>query len=475
MAELTPVEESTDADNAPTLIDTQNTQARISKEARISHPSPEVSDEYGEALDYLYHLERAGVRLGLDRMRRALELRGRPDRRVKWVHVAGTNGKGSVSAMVTSALKQEGLRVGTFTSPHLHRFVERIRINGRPVSESQITQAIQGLRRNMAEPGFPRLSFFEASFMLACEIFAQASCDVAVAEVGLGGRLDATNVIEPLVSVLTHVGFDHQHVLGDTLGEIAQEKACIAKRNVPFLCAASPPEVLAVVQQVTQAIQAPLLTWGKGMDHRPGPGGADHVSVGRETVRSVMAGLVGDHQQQNARTAAATLLALRGRGLFVSDDSIRNGIRAARWPARLETIRDVHPCPILLDVAHNPDGCHALAAHLAQESKKQPVQGPTVLVFGTMTDKHYDEMLTALDPVVDAHVFVSAGMARSTDVGALAMVRPGATAQTVEEGLDLAVEKAGSQGRVVIAGSIFVVARARAHLLGVATDPPIAM
>jgi dihydrofolate synthase / folylpolyglutamate synthase len=424
---------------------------------------------YAEALTYLYALEPRGIRLGLDRMHAALALRGAPHRAVPVVHVAGSNGKGSVAAMVAAGLRRAGYRTGLYTSPHLHRFVERIRIDGRPAREREVAEGVASIRRTLAAQGAPELTFFEVTTLLAFEIFRARGCDVAVLEVGLGGRLDATNVVPaPAMGVITRIALEHTDRLGTTLGAIAGEKAGILKPGVPAVVGVRAPEARDVVAARAREVGAPV-TW-VDEDFAVASEGAQHlaVRVGSRWLRGLRRALPGQHQGDNLAIAVATLVGLASRGFDVPEHAIRAGLGATRWPGRLETLHGSPP--VLLDAAHNPDGCAALAAHL---DGMPP--GRRVLVFGAMADKDHEAMLAALDGRVSERIFAAPGLPRAAAPEALARVREGRVAPNVAQAVRWAAEAAGEDGLVVVAGSVFVMAEARAHLLGCRVDPPIAM
>lgn len=404
---------------------------------------------YDECLRWLYALQPRGIRLELDRMRAACALRGSPERALRVVHVAGTNGKGSVCAMLESALRAAGLRTGLYTSPHLHSFRERIRIAGEPISRDEVASRASEVRATLESPGAPLLTFFEVTTLIALEAFRDARCDVVVLEVGLGGRLDATNVIEaPLATAITSIALDHQQYLGTTIAEIAREKAGIAKRGVPLVVGRVDEEALTEIVAHAAAAGAPIV----------------RAAAAEEGA------LPGAFQRENLGVARAILDVLRERGLALEESAVRAGLAATRWPGRLETI-DGAPA-VLVDAAHNPDGCRALAAHLAS-IPGSPAE--RVLVLGAMADKPWREMLAILRPHVGAVIAVAPAMTRAERAEVLAAEAGGTAAQTIAEGVDRARALAGEHGLVVCAGSIFVLAEARAHVLGIASEPAIPM
>ncbi|MCA9601034.1 MAG: bifunctional folylpolyglutamate synthase/dihydrofolate synthase, partial [Myxococcales bacterium] len=315
---------------------------------------------YDAALKYVYALERRGIKLELDSLGRGLGRLGHPERHLRFVHVAGTNGKGSVSAMVASCLRAAGFRTGLFTSPHLHRWVERIQINGRPLSKTAAAAAISEVAEAFDAPRAPVLSFFETTFAAALVAFRNAETDIVVLETGLGGRLDATNVVVPEVSVITGVALDHQRYLGPTLARIALEKAGILKRGVPAISGVRDRSARAVVRTEAKRRRCPL----KELDSDFGADGIADLWCGAHTLTDVELGLPGEHQHSNAALAYATLLELRAHGFDVPDRAIRHGLRAVRWPCRLEWLEG-RP-RVLLDAAHNPEGARALAKYLGE-------------------------------------------------------------------------------------------------------------
>ncbi|AKF06178.1 bifunctional folylpolyglutamate synthase/dihydrofolate synthase [Sandaracinus amylolyticus] len=406
---------------------------------------------YEESLRWLYALQPRGIRLELDRMRAALALRGDPHRALRVVHVAGTNGKGSVCAMLERVLRASGLRTGLYTSPHLHSFRERIRVDGEPVSRDEVVRRASEIRTTVEAPDAPQLTFFEVTTLIALEAFREARCDVVVLEVGLGGRLDATNVIDvPLATAITSIALDHQQYLGSTITEIAREKAGIAKPRVPLVLGRVDDEARRAIEAHATNVGAPIVPAARVDDAHPTP-------------------LAGAFQRDNVAVVLALVDVLRARGISIDPVAVHDGLRATRWPGRLETL-DGSPA-VIVDAAHNPHGCRALAAHLAS----LPRTGPRVLVFGAMADKPWREMLDILRPQVDKFVAVAPDMPRAERADAIASHARAESAPTIPAGVDRARARAGTGGLVIVAGSIFVLAEARAHVLGVENEPAIPM
>ncbi len=420
---------------------------------------------YQDALRWLYSLESRGIKLGLDRIELAARLRGNPERELRCVHVAGTNGKGSVATMLESVLRTAGYRTGQFASPHLQRYVERVRVGGRPISEREAAARIEDLR---ADDRLPALSFFEYTTLLAFEAFRDAECDIALIEVGLGGRLDSTNILTPDASVITNISLEHQRILGDTLAKIAREKAGILKADVPCVVGARGPSVRRAISTRASRVGAPLRWIDRDFDCT-WEGRSLRVRVGDRSWSGLRLGLGGEFQGDNAACALAALVELEPRGFSVSDSDIQNGLRRAKWPGRLEWHRG-EPS-FLFDAAHNASGCE----HLAHYLDDLDFPGRVVLVFGAMRDKDHRAMLRALDGHVDRRIYASPSVYRSESPERLARIRKGTVARSVHDAVARANRAAGPDGLVVVAGSIFLLAEARALVKNLRTDPPIPM
>lgn len=420
---------------------------------------------YREAIRWLYGLESRGVKLGLERMWSAAEHRGHPERGLRYVHIAGTNGKGSVASMVESVLRAAGYHTGQFASPHLQRYVERIRIAGRPISESEAANRVRSLRE---DERLPALSFFEYTTLLAFEAFRDARCDIVVLEVGLGGRLDSTNIITPEVSVITNISLEHQRILGDTHGKIAREKAGILKPGVPCVVGARHRGARRAISARARAVGAPVRwidrdfesCWrGKRLD----------IRVSDRRWSDVRLGLRGHYQADNAACAVAAIQELVSTGFEVPDDALRRGLRRAKWPGRLEWHAG-HPS-FLFDAAHNAHGCETLARYL--DDLDYPAK--VVLLFGAMCDKDHRRMLASFDGLVERRIYAAPNLDRAERPDRLARIRQGTVARSVRDAVARARRAAGPDGLVVVAGSIFLVSEARALVKHARTDPPIAM
>jgi len=396
-----------------------------------------------DPLSYLFGLEHFGIKFGLQNIRSICERLGHPERAFRTVHVAGTNGKGSVTAMVDAGLRAAGHHTARYTSPHLVRLNERFVIDGRAVGDAVLFDAVSTVRDAVEELVGRRIleahpTFFEVTTAVAFELFRRAAVEIAVVEVGLGGRLDATNVITPEVTAITSIAYDHQLYLGSSLESIANEKAGIIKAGAPVVVGAQPPEVLAVIAEAARIAGVPL------------------VRASRDDIGHLEVGLAGDHQRDNAAIALRVLAALDARGILVPGNAIATALRDTIWPGRLDLRRLDDGRELIMDAAHNAAGARALAAYLRSQSAKLP------LVFAAMRDKAATDMFAALLPEVSAVVCTRAENPRSADAVDLAeiarTISPGLTIRVkinIGEALDLAWQAAPAH-RIVVAGSIFL-------------------
>lgn len=404
---------------------------------------------YEEAIRRLYGLAGRGRDLGLERMEAACAHFDHPERAFRAVHVAGTNGKGTVCAFLAAMLRESGQRAGLYTSPHLCRFSERIRIDGQPVPDDRLAEAIHRVM-----DAAPDLSFFETATLAAFLLFRDAGVDIAVLEVGLGGRLDATNVIPaPAVAAITRIAFDHKTELGDSLGKIAAEKAGIIKAGSKVVLGRLHPEALAVIQDRIEEVGAELVPLGSP---EPVPG----APLAYPRVAMVGTNLA----------VAVTA----GRALGLTAAQLSAGIEATEWPGRNELLHRDGEELTLLDCAHNPDGAVALSHGLDPgalgdiESRRE-----IALVFGAIRGKNYRAMLQRLEPVAGHRVYVTPPISRAVDPAELTAVLSGEIAPDVPSALERARELVGPRGLVVVTGSTFLVGAARGHLLGLPMDPAI--
>ncbi len=442
---------------------------------------------YQQALDYLYsfvdysltkQLQYSPEKFDLSRMQTLLDRMGHPEREYKVIHVAGTKGKGSTAAMIASGLEAAGFTVGFYTSPHLIDYVERIQVNSSSIPRAELVALLDELKPLVAE--IERLTTFEITTALAFLYFARKNVDVAVVEVGLGGRLDATNVVEPLVSVITSLSYDHMAVLGNTLGQIAFEKAGIIKPGRPVVLSPQREEARLVVEQVSAERGSRL--WMAGRDFFFAPwahsleqqsllvwnaGEQEHVdtfieSDGRSEWKPLQLTipLLGNHQVENAATAYAALQVARSEGLDISEQALQTGFLNVQWPGRFELLR--RDPPVIIDSAHNRDSALKLRLTMEDYLPGKPV----ILLFGASEDKDVYGMFAELMPRVRRVVATQSVHPRAMEAARLVELahrfgRPATMVLPVEDALEKALELAGEDAAVVAAGSLFIAAAVR--------------
>lgn len=407
-----------------------------------------MSRNIQKSLGRLYGLLSRGRQYGLERMQAACAEYGNPERSFKAIHVAGTNGKGSVCAFTASMLQARGTRVGLFTSPHLNRFAERIQIDGECVSDDVLSRWIDDvLDRNMD------LSFFETATLVAFLVFREAKIDTAVLEVGLGGRLDATNVIPPpIIAAITRVSFDHMDVLGDTLSSIAREKAAIIKSGCKVVVGKLHPDAMREVELRCAEVGAELLPLG---DAEP------YQGAQLAYPRIAMYG---------SNLAVSTTIA---RTLGIPPEAMAAGVENAVWPGRNELLHRSGQELTLLDCAHNPDAAVCLS-HVIDSSLAggAGTRADVALVFGALETKNWKSMLDRLEHSAAHRFYVAPPVERAVDPAEMAKHQAGQIFTDVGRAIESARARVGQQGLVVVTGSCFLVGAARAILLNLETDPP---
>jgi dihydrofolate synthase / folylpolyglutamate synthase len=418
---------------------------------------------YQESLEYLTSLGRFGIKLGLERTEELLHALGDPQDLFQGVLVAGTNGKGSVCAMVSSILQAAGYRVGLMPKPHLISYTERIQVDQRPIAEGDfaalLTELQPAISKVAAELGPP--TEFEILTSAAFYYFARAGIDLLVCEVGLGGRLDSTNVLDLGINVITNIALDHTQHLGSTLEAIAGEKAGILKPDSIAITGAQPP-ALAVIEAKAGDQRIPLQRLGQEIEvsaiDKDWAGVQATITTPAGTYRDLRIPLLGIYQADNAALAVASIDALRSRGWDISDGALRNGLARTRWPGRLEVIaRD----PIVLvDGAHNPAGLERSLEAAQKLAKSRPL----VIVFGAMKDKDLPSMLALLRSVNAPVIFSRIDWHRAAPPADLAALFHGEseTAESAAEALSRARERAGRAGMVFVCGSLYLVGEVKA-------------
>jgi dihydrofolate synthase / folylpolyglutamate synthase len=384
-----------------------------------------VQESYTEAIRWLYSTQASGVKLGLENVRLLLEALGNPHQRLTCIHIAGTNGKGSVSAMLDSVARAAGLRTGLYTSPHLVRFNERIQVSGQPITDDGVLAGLNVIREAIARSGcIP--TFFELTTALGFLHFSTQRVDLAIMETGLGGRLDATNLITPLVSVLTSIDLDHQKILGDSRAKIAREKAGIIKPGVPVVSIAQSADVREVIDEVATSLNSP-------------------VTYITEPIADLQIGLAGSHQRLNAAVVRDALAVAK---LGISPDALKTGLKSVFWPGRFQTLGD----RVTIDGAHNL----AASERLVQTWREcYPGSSPTI-VFGGLRDKELDKMLSALAPIAARFFLVPLNNPRGENPASIRL--PAGISSAVFPGVQEAVEAAYKLAEpILVTGSLFLV------------------
>ena len=427
--------------------------------------------DYNEALIFLQDLCKFGINLGLDRIKKLLAFLDNPQEKIKTIHVAGTNGKGSTSAILTRILRAAGFKVGGYTSPHLHSYTERIRINNEDIPPekfailmAEIKEHLFQVKENTGEAP----TEFEVLTALAFKYFSQENVDIAIIEVGMGGRLDSTNVIVPEVAVITPIGKDHLNFLGTTILEIAKEKAGIIKEGVPVVIAKQEPAIQQVLEQEALKLGAPIINSGEAVYQQ-----LDYSREGQrfalQTTQNhypeLTLSLLGDHQLENATTAIICIEKLMDLGWEIPKEAILKGIAKAYWPGRMEYLKSTPP--ILLDGAHNPQGARALARAIPKYFTYKRV----IMVLAILDDKDKREILGSLAPLGDIIVVTKVpDNPRNQDWQNITEIPEIKNKEIffVEEptkAIDLALQMSNEDDLVVITGSLYLLGVSRQYVL----------
>lgn len=446
-----------------------------------------VEQQYQSALDYLYSFvdfsltkqdQLAAAKFDLQRMFDLMKLLGNPQNKYPIIHVAGTKGKGSTAAMIASVLQSAGYRVGLYTSPHLQDYCERIQINRKNISHADLVSLVEKMKPLVEK--VTGLTTFEITTALGFQAFADANVEIAVVEVGLGGRLDATNVVNPLVSVITSLSYDHMNVLGDTISQIATEKAGIIKHGRPVVLAPQEEAAHHVIEIIASERNAPLMRVGKDFLYSSRSHSLDGQNLLLwskedqaqidEFIESgplpdweplqIRIPLLGYHQVQNAATAFAAIEEVRKQGIAISDRALHAGFANVQWPGRFELLSKD---PLLLvDSAHNSDSALKLRVAIDDYLLDRPV----LLIFGVSEDKDVPGMFTHLLPRIKMVIATQSTHPRAMEANKLVELahqfgRPAIATPDIIDALECAVKRVGKDEAIVVAGSIFVAAAAR--------------
>ncbi|ACV64076.1 FolC bifunctional protein [Desulfofarcimen acetoxidans DSM 771] len=427
--------------------------------------------EYKEAMNYLENLTKFGFNFGLGRIEELLRRLGNPHTKIKAIHIGGTNGKGSTTAMLSAVLKEAGLRVGMFTSPHLHSYTERYRINGEPVGQERIAKMITRLRphlEDMVREGFEHPTEFEAGTAMAFLYFAEEKVDLLLLEVGLGGAIDSTNVITPVVSVLTNIAMDHMDYLGNTIQEITAVKTGIIKSGIPVVTSAKNPEALKIIEAACREKAAQLTVVGNQVtvEQKEFSTAGQKFSIFTDSnhYEDLTLPLLGRHQITNAAGVVAVIEVLQQLGYTIPKEAVHSGLAKTDWPARLEIMRQKPT--VLIDAAHNLDGVQSLKQALLDYFPSKKV----TLVLGMLGDKERSKVVAELTPLAEAVVITKPNSPRAGDWELLADEARRFTdkvtlIENITEAVDAAMSMAGEEDLVCITGSFYMVAEAREHVM----------
>ncbi len=413
---------------------------------------------YQEAIEYINGVRWLGSKPGLARVTELLHRLGDPQKKLKFVHIAGTNGKGSCAAMTASVLRAAGYRTGLFTSPYLWRFNERMQLNGRPIDDEVLADVTARLKPH-AEAMADHPTEFEMMTAAALLWYAEEKCDVVVLEVGLGGRFDATNVIEaPEVSVIMNIGLDHTEILGNTLGQIAFEKAGIVKPGFPCVLYEQSQEVTDVVRRVCAERNAPLRIADFSAIEPEFDSLEGQVFTYKNNAYAIP--LLGAHQMKNAAVVIEAVEVLREKGWRIGQEALEHGLYAVSWPARFELLREEPP--FVVDGGHNVQCAETVADNLRRYFPDRR----RILLIGVLADKDVDGMLAVLAPAADAFVCVTPDSPRALSAEALAerlrpFGKPVAVCGSIPEGVSEARAQAGDEAAVCAVGSLYMAGEVR--------------
>lgn len=426
---------------------------------------------FQEAIDYLTALTKFGINLGLQRIERLLDMVGNPHQKLKTIHIGGTNGKGSTGAMVSSILTAQGYKTGLYTSPHIHSYTERIKIDNQDISERDMAELIARLKpffNYMVAEGYEHPTEFEVLTALGLLYFFEQGVELAVLEVGLGGAIDSTNIVHPLVAVITNVGMDHMEYLGHTIVEIARIKAGIIKPGVPVITAEEKKDVLDIIEETCRTQAAELFRLGRDAVTETVASSVEgqrfnYYGIYRD-YRDLYVPLLGPHQVTNAGTALLTLEVLSRAGVEVTEPAVRAGLARTRWPARLEVL-GLNPA-LVLDVAHNVDGAQALACSIKQLFPGQKI----ILIIAMLADKEREKVMSILGPlarkvVVTKPLSPRAGAWEFLAGEAKKYVSDVVVCEDISEAIEEGLRSVDITEVVLITGSFYMVSYARELLL----------
>jgi len=415
---------------------------------------------YKESVSWLFGLQKYGIKFGLSKTTNLLKAFGNPHHNQHYIHIAGTNGKGSVGAILESILMQAGLKVGLYTSPHLVSFTERFRINRELITKDQAASLIREIYEVTSQKEPP--TFFELTTAMTLIYFFRKDVDISIIEAGMGGRLDATNVIYPMVSIITNIGLDHQHFLGDTIIDIAKEKGGIIKKEIDLVTAVDQPPVVKLFESLCRKRDAPFWRVGKHARYRRLSSGLLGYYGLQDRFRNLELGLKGRFQHRNAALALLALEILKRKGMTISDEAIQLGLTDPLWPGRLEEVAS-RPT-IILDGAHNPSAMRSLAQAIDNEFHFEKL----ILVLGIMEDKDISNIFTKILPLAHKVIYTRPTYYRAANPQYLMDVakkfgKDGEVRLPLSKAIERARDLADKKTLILITGSLFTVGEAKSY------------
>lgn len=423
---------------------------------------------YNEALQYVESIGKFGINLGMARIERFCEILGNPEKKLKVIHVGGTNGKGSTTTFISKILEDAGYRVGVYTSPYIERFTERIRINKDEIPESEVARLVTEMVphvETLVSEGLEHPTEFEVITAVAFKYFAEQNVDFVVLEVGLGGRFDATNVVDPLIAAITTISLDHVNVLGDNVATIAYEKAGIIKKDKPLVLYPQEESAEKVIMDVCSEMNTKLYKVNdiKHEVTSESVNGTEYNLTGLVNYENVKIAMLGHHQVMNTKTAILVIKALRDLGYSISDENIYNGLKSATWPARFEVLTK-DPI-IVLDGGHNVQGIEALVDSINKYFPNKKIK----ITCGMLSDKDYNKMTSDLLSIGDNFITVTPNNDRALTADELCDIikangKEAKAAKDIKEAVDIALETRSDDEMLVFCGSLYMIGEVRVYL-----------